>query len=146
MGTQRRLNGRPLEVRLELWRKRFREFSSESCTVDQFCKRVGITAATFYYWRKKLGDCDEVRQPSPRSVSCRPNSIFREGRPVGDAAACSENFVPVQIARAADVNSHVVVRLPSGAQVLIPASASELIAAVIAQVCDFHAASSIEAV
>ncbi len=45
MGTNGSSNGRSLESRLQLWRKRFQEFSSESCTVEHFCKRVGITAA-----------------------------------------------------------------------------------------------------
>lgn len=149
MGPNRRLNGRPVETRLELWRKRFREFSSESFTVDQFCNQVGVTAASFYYWRKKLADFDEGRPSSLRSESGRPNSASCKSRPSEDSAAVaarSEGFVPVRIARAVEVSGDVVVRLPSGAQVLIPASASELIATVIAQVCDFNAAPSIEAV
>jgi hypothetical protein len=40
----------------------------------------------------------------------------------------------VRIARAAVANGDVVIRLPSGAQVQIPTSASEVIATVIAQV------------
>ncbi len=64
MGTNVRSIGRPVEARLELWRKRFREFASGSCTVDQFCKQVGVSTATFYYWRSKLVHFDEVRRRS----------------------------------------------------------------------------------
>ena len=146
MGTNVKSNGRSLESQLQLWRKRFQEYSSESCTVDQFCKQVGITPATFYYWRKKLADRDVVRPSSLRSASGRPDSISSQSRPEVKAAAHFESFVPVRIARAVEVNSEVVVRLPSGAQVLIPTSAAEVISAVIAQVCRLNAAPLIEAV
>lgn len=144
MGVNGRSNGRSLESRLELWRKRFQEFSSGACTVDQFCKQVGVTAPTFYYWRKKLGDSDKVRQSSIRSGGAHTISVSRRGRQVGDAAAQSGSFVPVRIA-STEVSGDVVIRLPSGTQVRIPASASELIATVIAQLCDLNAATSVEA-
>ena len=43
MGIKGRSNQGPLEARMELWRKRFREFSSGRWTVEQFCKQVGVT-------------------------------------------------------------------------------------------------------
>ncbi len=67
MGVNGRAIGRPVEARLELWRKRFQDFAAATCTVEQFCKQVGVTAATFYYWRKKLTVCNEVRPSSVRS-------------------------------------------------------------------------------
>ncbi|MEZ6137044.1 MAG: hypothetical protein R3C53_19290 [Pirellulaceae bacterium] len=132
MGTNGRQVGRALETRLELWRERFREFSSGTGTVDQFCKQLGVTAATFYYWRKKLGDCTEARPATARSASGRPSATSLQG---GNVAAQSGSFVPVRVASAV-ASGDVVVRLPSGAQVLIPVSAPELIARVIAQVCE----------
>ncbi|MEZ6135216.1 MAG: hypothetical protein R3C53_24680 [Pirellulaceae bacterium] len=142
MGTNGRPVVRPVETRLELWRERFREFSSGTGTVDQFCKQLGVTAATFYYWRKKLGDSTEARPATAPSASGRPSARSLQ---YGNVAAQSGSFVPVRLA-AAVASGDVVVRLPSGAQVLIPVSAPELIARVIAQVCDLNAATSIEAV
>ena len=141
MGTNGRSVGRPVETRLELWRERFRAFSSGTCTVDQFCRRLGVTSATFYYWRKKLGDYNEPRSSSVWSESSRPNAMVRQLR---DVAAQSGSFVPVRMASAV-ASGDVVVRLPSGAEVLIPANASEVIATIIAQVCDLNTATSIEA-
>lgn len=38
----------------ELWRRRLREFEQAETTVDDFCTRLGVSAATFYQWRRKL--------------------------------------------------------------------------------------------
>ena len=131
MGIKGRLNQGPLEARMELWRKRFREFSSGRWTVEQFCKQVGVTSATFYYWKKKLAEADHVTPASFRPVSDHRVSVSRKNRKGEDAPG---RFMPVRIARAAVVSGDVVIRLPSGAQVQIPTSASEVIATVIAQV------------
>lgn len=69
MGTNARSNRGPIEARLKVWRNRFREFSAGGSTVEQFCRQVGVTAATFYYWKKKLADADAER---PAPVPLRP--------------------------------------------------------------------------
>ena len=42
-------------VKLAAWRERLERFSSCGLAVTRFCAREGVSAALFYYWRKKLG-------------------------------------------------------------------------------------------
>jgi transposase-like protein len=46
----------PDAVKLELWRRRLREFEQGADTVAAFCRRVGVSAATFYGWRRKVAE------------------------------------------------------------------------------------------
>ena len=47
--------GRGIDVaRQEVWRRRLERFSSWSGTVAEFCRREGVTQASFYLWRKRL--------------------------------------------------------------------------------------------
>jgi hypothetical protein len=36
------------------WRKRLERFGSSSVSVARFCRREGVSVASFYHWRKKL--------------------------------------------------------------------------------------------
>jgi transposase-like protein len=96
------MGGRSDEAKRALWRRRLKEFEAGQSTVAEFCRRVGVSPATFYEWRRKLA-------PAARSQS----------RPM--------NFVPVEITAAARV---IEVLLPGGARVLIPAGESEALRAV----------------
>lgn len=42
-------------VKLAAWRERLKRFSSCGLAVTRFCAREGVSVASFYYWRKKLG-------------------------------------------------------------------------------------------
>jgi hypothetical protein len=41
--------------KLAVWRERFERLSSSGLAVGPFCAREGVSTASFYYWRKKLG-------------------------------------------------------------------------------------------
>lgn len=129
-----------IEQRVELWRQRFREFSSRSCTVEQFCKQLGVTVATFYYWRKKLAEIDTASQEVDNHHKTKPHGT----RGTLEAHALAGNFVPVRITRANTNDGLVIVRLPSGAEVHIPTNASDVIATVVTQVSNLGDASAIE--
>lgn len=43
------------ESKLQLWRQRFEQFNQSQLTVEQFCNSIDCSAATFYYWKQKLG-------------------------------------------------------------------------------------------
>ena len=134
MATNARSNRGSLEARMGLWRKRFQDFSSGAGTVEQFCNRLGVTPATFYYWRKKLVDAGELQAAPSRSASDKRLPASGRDRQEPLAAALPTGFMQVRVARSAVADGEVVIRLPSGAQVQIPVSASQAIAAVIAQV------------
>jgi hypothetical protein len=37
-----------------LWRKRLERFDSSRVSIARFCRREGVSVASFYQWRKKL--------------------------------------------------------------------------------------------
>lgn len=47
----------PDVMKLEQWRRRVREFERGRETVAAFCRRVGVSAATFYGWRRRVASC-----------------------------------------------------------------------------------------
>ena len=119
-----RLKG--VELR-ELWRARVRRFESLDQTVAEFCQWEGVSIAAFYVWRKKL--C-EVAAPKHRT----PLTAKSEGthhRPL---------FVPVvSAARTVAVSGAVVVlTLPDGTRVELPASDHQLIAHVVTSVASLQ--------
>lgn len=44
----------PDAVKLEMWRRRLREFERGTEGVAAFCRRVGVSVATFYGWRRQV--------------------------------------------------------------------------------------------
>ena len=40
--------------KLKLWRDRFRRYAKSALSVEEFCRGEGVSAPTFYQWRKKL--------------------------------------------------------------------------------------------
>jgi len=49
-----------------LWRKRFRRFRHSGQTVMEFCAAEGVSTASFYQWRRRLG---KPRSPRHRAAS-----------------------------------------------------------------------------
>ena len=49
-----------------VWRERLERFSSCGLAVAPFCAREGVSVASFYHWRKKLG-ADGRGAPRSRS-------------------------------------------------------------------------------
>jgi hypothetical protein len=48
--------GRKSNVGLEaVWRRRLARFGRSNWTIAEFCRREGVSIATFYHWRKRLG-------------------------------------------------------------------------------------------
>lgn len=47
-----------------LWQARLAQFTKSQQTVHQFCWSVGCSAATFYYWKRKLAAEAPPKAPS----------------------------------------------------------------------------------
>jgi|SRR5436189_2673417 len=91
----------PDAVKLELWRRRLAEFERGTETVGAFCRRVGVSAATFYAWRRKL-----ARSPGSGQASR------------GTQAVPPLSFLPVQVT--GQPSGVIEVVLASGVRVLVP--------------------------
>lgn len=91
-----------------IWRERLARHKRSGLTAAEFCRREGVCGASFYQWRKRLG------QPGRRPEAKR--------QPIGasDKKNASQ-FVPVHVAglRAAEIE------LPGGATVRVPLVGSE---------------------
>jgi len=101
--------GRETGARLvEVWRDRVRRQQSSGLTIEKFCRKVGVSTASFYHWRKRLEG-----EATPR-------------------------FVPVELPASCNGSSEICIELPCGAVVRLPGniSAELLVAAIAAARCD----------
>jgi len=92
------------------WQQRLHEFSQSDLSVAEFCRQAEVSAATFYYWKRKLAPRSEV---SLSASSTRPAGL---------------RFLPVEITAGQSIEVH----LPSGTRVVVPGQDPEVIRAVIA--------------
>lgn len=118
----------------ETWRRRLRAFDREEATVASFCEREGVSAATFYLWRRKLGHQPRQRSQhgSEARARCRgsvarqtQNPVVQKSRP---NVAAPVGFVPISITS----SSAVEVWLPCGTRLFVPCHDREAIRTVIA--------------
>jgi hypothetical protein len=82
--------------RREWWRRQLSRQQSENVSVADFCRQLGVSITTFYYWKKRV---HVVSSSLPaRVVAERPS------RPLGAAAS----FVPVSLVdRRADTHLEI---------------------------------------
>ena len=92
--------------RLLDWQRRMARFQKTQRSVATFCREEGVSAASFYQWRKKLAR----RKPET------------EG-----AADAASRFAPVRLVASAGV----CVQLPGGTQLNIPTSDPQALQLVI---------------
>jgi transposase-like protein len=93
----------------EAWKQRLKEFERGDWSVGEFCRRVGVSPATFYQWKRKLGQGRTRSEAGSRS------------------AVSALNFVPIEITGRPSIE----VQLANGARVLVPAHDAEAIRTVI---------------
>jgi hypothetical protein len=84
------------------WQRRMRRFWKAGESVAEFCRKEGVSAPSFYQWRKRL-----TRQPRPREEV--------------------SGFKAVRLVAAASV----AVRLPGGTQLEVPTADPEVLRLVI---------------
>jgi len=97
-------------VKLELWRRRFREFERGTESIAAFCRRVGVSAATFYLWRRRVAA--QSGEPSGPKLLGRgsPKSSHTSVPPL--------SFLPIEVTGQAP--SLIEVVLTDGTRVLVP--------------------------
>ena len=82
------------------WQRRMRRFRKSQHSVVEFCRQEGVSAPSFYHWKKRLAQTAGSK-PSPGA----PPSGFR----------------PVRLLPTAGVG----VQLPGGTQVVVPSGDAE---------------------
>ena len=100
----------PDAVKLELWRRRFREFERGKESVAAFCQRVGVSAATFYLWRRRVAEL--AVQPSG------PKSPRRDTPKRSHSLVPPLSFLPIEVTGQGQNVIEVV--LTGGTRVLVP--------------------------
>ena len=61
-------------TKIDLWGERIAEHGRRGLSVKEFCKELGLSARSFYCWRKRLRESGPMRFASMLSDSC-PSSI-----------------------------------------------------------------------
>ena len=79
------------QSRLDWWRGQFRRHQKANVSVAQFCRQLGVSVVTFYYWKKRVHEAESGTDSSRATVghrSCQPSAS------TGGTVA---NFVPVSV-------------------------------------------------
>jgi transposase-like protein len=91
------------------WRERFDRFHRSGTSVAQFCRDEGISAPSFYSWRRKLG-----RKAAASAGSFRNAGVVAESR--------HGSFVPVRVLGGLNLSGQITAELPGGTRLTIPLS------------------------
>ena len=104
-----------LVSRQEVWQRRMQRFSRSHLTVAEFCDREDVSVAAFYQWRRKLVAL--LGQPPAATAQARG------GLPAKLVSGAPNGFVPVRVLP----SSAIVVRLPNGVTLTLPAGDPEVL-------------------
>lgn len=97
------------------WRRRLRQQLDSGLTIHEFCKRQGVSTASFHAWKRRLSLQAAVPIAPSRTAAFVPVVVspFHEAHP-------------------RDSNDFVTIRLANGGQVLLPLTAGvEMVCGVV---------------
>jgi transposase-like protein len=95
------------------WQQRFMRFQKCPKTVEQFCRQEGVSPASFYLWRNRLG---RGRGHAPKALES-----------AASASQSPAGFRPVRLLTPASLSVH----LPGGTRLVVPMSEPEGLRSVI---------------
>jgi hypothetical protein len=87
-GTRPRTNH---QSRLDWWRGQFQRHQKANLSVALFCRQLGVSVVTFYYWRKRVHEVDSGIDSS------RVTQGQLSRNPITSANGTVANFVPVSV-------------------------------------------------
>jgi transposase-like protein len=110
--------------KLGAWQARLRRFAESGLSIGRFCREEGVSAPSFYSWRKRLA---------------------KNRGSVGSASgpAAGPSFVPVRLMAMAA--PPIVIRLPNGVRVRLPGDNIEALRAGIEAAAALSGAASMAA-
>ncbi len=134
------------------WRKRFERFRRSGLTVARFCDGQRVSVASFYYWRKKLGQTASRRrsrsQPGVfRQVAVNPALLAMAPAVAQDTpAVVATPPAVIPATRAVDpaasagvpASSRIVIQLPCGTRIEVEAGHLDAVRAVVGGVARAH--------
>ncbi len=123
--------------KLAVWRERFERFSSSGLAVGRFCAGEGVSTASFYNWRKRLGHKDYVDEPVAQFDRRRPvtdgHPRLRSGPADGRGRFQQVAVVP-GTSRLLPTTAAICIQLPCGTRIEVDAEHLDAVRAVIAEV------------
>jgi hypothetical protein len=78
------------EERREWWRRQISRQQSANLPVAEFCRQLGISVTTFYYWKRRV-------EEAPRTAPGLASAEHPSQHPTAPAGTAVANFVPVSI-------------------------------------------------
>jgi hypothetical protein len=78
------------QSRVDWWRKQIHRHQKANLSVAEFCRQLGVSVATFYYWKRRVHD-------TSRTDSSRVTLGQRSHHPIMSADGPVPNFVPVAV-------------------------------------------------
>jgi len=108
--------------KVAVWQGRLRRFAASGSSIAEFCRQEGVSAPSFYLWRKRL-----AKGNGPR---CNPNIL-----------AARQPFVPVHLT--VRTVPPIIIRLPNGVRVRLPGDNLEVLRAGIAAAATLPATTSV---
>ena len=87
------------QSRLDWWRRQIQRQPKTNLTIADFCRQLGVSVPTFYYWKRRV-------QAGPRTPSGSVAAPSLSRRPATAAAP----FVPVSIVNP-DADTHLEIEL-----------------------------------
>ena len=114
------------------WGERFERFSSSGLGVAPFCAREGVSVASFYHWRKKLGH--QARRMTDGRARGRTGPTGGRGvfQPVAVVPA-ARGLVTVA-SRCVPAPRAVCIQLPCGTRIEVDADDLDALRTVVAEV------------
>jgi hypothetical protein len=79
------------QSRLDWWRGQFQRHQKANPSVALFCRQLGVSVVTFYYWKRRVHEADSGTDCS------RVNSGQPSGNSITPADGAVPNFVPVSV-------------------------------------------------
>jgi len=137
------------------WRKRFEWFTRSGLTVARLCDGERVSVASFYYWRKKLGQVASCRRKRSqlgvfRQVAVVPaRPAMASGMPVAaretpgvlpappEVMATTHAVAPAPSA-AVPSAAKVSIHLPCGTRIEVDADRLDVVRAVVGEMAHAH--------
>ena len=113
--------------KLAMWRERFERFSRSGLAVARFCAREGVSTASFYNWRKRLGHKGRRRSATERHPRLRADLAAGRGR-------FQQVAVVPGTSRMLPAASAICIQLPCGTRIEVGAEDLDAVRTVVAEV------------